>query len=50
MAATDPANHMRELVPWPQADDPGAPEAAVARGATRTAGALVVLADGRAAA
>jgi ATP-dependent Lhr-like helicase len=49
VAATDPANPYGSLVAWPHGDEVDAPEASAARGATRSAGSLVVLADGRAA-
>jgi ATP-dependent helicase Lhr and Lhr-like helicase len=53
MAATDPANPYGAIVKWP--DLPGAAEsspavAASGRGPTRSAGALVIVVDGRAAA
>src|SRR5947207_2125164 len=46
MAATDPANPYGAITKWPELPD--AP--ASGRGPTRTAGALVILVDGRAAA
>jgi ATP-dependent Lhr-like helicase len=60
MSATDPANPYGLLIPWPiRLDEAGgpassrsgqAPQSAAVRGATRTAGARVVLVSGRAAA
>jgi len=52
MAATDPANPYGALVKWPEPTrNPESTEtSASGRGPTRTAGALVVLVDGRAAA
>ena len=46
MAATDPANPYGAIVKWPEGDA----ASAAGRGPTRTAGALVILVDGRAAA
>jgi ATP-dependent Lhr-like helicase len=46
MAATDPANPYGAIVKWPEGDA----VSAGGRGPTRTAGALVILVDGRAAA
>ena len=57
MAATDPANPYGSIVTWPdppaptEADPvPGAPARETGRGPTRTAGSLVILVDGAAAA
>jgi ATP-dependent Lhr-like helicase len=52
MAATDPANPYGALVKWPEAirNSESNETPASGRGPTRTAGALVVLVDGRAAA
>jgi ATP-dependent Lhr-like helicase len=53
MAATDPANPYGAITKWPttsSAPGPAPSERSESRGPTRTAGALVILVDGRAAA
>ena len=53
MSATDPANPYGALIPWPEPvnrqppDSDGGAERSGSRGATRTAGARVLLVDGR---